>query len=88
MFRIHRLKYTHTQATLTTPLPDSDIPNSCGFKIPDSKAEQYKLELILCKNCGIASRHHRVQERFQGRGGRPGLSVLMSPTVYVDVKQC
>ena len=29
----------------------------------------------------------RVQELCQSRGGRPGLSVLMSLTVSVDVKQ-
>ena len=29
----------------------------------------------------------RVQELCEGRGGRPGLSVLMSLTVSVDVKQ-
>ena len=31
--------------------------------------------------------HHRVQEVCESRGGRPGLSVLMSLTVSVDVKQ-
>ena len=30
---------------------------------------------------------HRVQELCENRGGRPGLSVLMSLTVSVDVKQ-
>ena len=29
----------------------------------------------------------RVQELCESRGGRPGLSVLMSLTVSVDVKQ-
>ena len=29
----------------------------------------------------------RVQELCESRGGRPGLSVLMSLTVFVDVKQ-
>ena len=29
---------------------------------------------------------HRVQELCESRGGRPGLSVLMSLTVSVDVK--
>ena len=30
---------------------------------------------------------YRVQELCESRGGRPGLSVLMSLTVSVDVKQ-
>ena len=30
---------------------------------------------------------HRVQELCESRGGRPGLPVLMSLTVSVDVKQ-
>ena len=29
----------------------------------------------------------RVQELYESRGGRPGLSVLMSLTVSVDIKQ-
>ena len=29
----------------------------------------------------------RVQELCESRGGRPGLSVLMSLTVSVDIKQ-
>ena len=32
-------------------------------------------------------REFRVQELCESRGGRPGLSVLMSLTVSVDVKQ-
>ena len=31
--------------------------------------------------------YHIVQELCESRGGRPGLSVLMSLTVSVDVKQ-
>ena len=31
--------------------------------------------------------NHRVQELCESRGGRPGLSVLMSLTVSVDIKQ-
>ena len=30
--------------------------------------------------------HYRVQELCESRGGRPGLSVLMSLKVSVDVK--
>ena len=30
---------------------------------------------------------YRVQELSESRGDRPGLSVLMSLTVFVDVKQ-
>ena len=30
---------------------------------------------------------HRVRELCESQGGRPGLSVLMSLTVSVDVKQ-
>ena len=35
----------------------------------------------------IIRRTHRVQELCESRGGRPGLSVLMSLTVSEDVKQ-
>ena len=35
----------------------------------------------------LASVDVRVQELCESRGGRPGLSVLMSLTVSVDVKQ-
>ena len=31
--------------------------------------------------------NHRVQELCKSQGGRPGLSILMSLTVSVDVKQ-
>ena len=38
--------------------------------------------------CGLQGRWPiRVQELCESRGGRPGLSVLMSLTVSVDVKQ-
>ena len=46
--------------------------------------------LILCRLvCWSAGLHiiSRVQELCESRGGRPGLSVLMSITVSVDVKQ-
>ena len=36
---------------------------------------------------GISLREIRVQELCESRGGRPGLFVLMSLTVSVDVKQ-
>ena len=39
------------------------------------------------KDASIADNSLRVQELCESRGGRPGLSVLMSLTVYVDVKQ-
>ena len=31
-------------------------------------------------------KHHRAQELYEDRGGRPGLPVLMVPTVSVDVR--
>ena len=37
----------------------------------------------LCSDLGV----HRVQELCESQGGRPGLSVLTSLMVSVDVKQ-
>ena len=45
--------------------------------------------LLLCSAI-MVSRYRiyfRVQELCESRGGRPGLSALMSLTVSVDVKQ-
>ena len=42
--------------------------------------------LGLCLK-GKLKKHHRVQELCESRGGRPGLPVLMSLSVSVDVKQ-
>ena len=36
---------------------------------------------------GGFAREYRFQELCESRGGRPGLSVLMSRTVSADVKQ-
>ena len=41
----------------------------------------------IAVNQGMVPLGVRVQELCQSRGGRPGLSVLMSLTVSVDVKQ-
>ena len=38
-------------------------------------------------NRPVHSKFFRVQELRESRGGRPGLSVLMSLTVSVDLKQ-
>ena len=39
------------------------------------------------RKCVLRERELAVQELCESRGGRPGLSVLMSFTVSVDVKQ-
>ena len=41
----------------------------------------------LYKSSGKKQQHVRVQELCESRGGRPGLPVLTSLTVSVDVKQ-
>ena len=46
-------------------------------------SEDIKRHFIIIITESIA----RVQELCENRGGRPGLSVLMSLTVSVDVKQ-
>ena len=43
-------------------------------------------EAVLLFNGCLTYRLQRVQELCESRGGRPGLSVLMSRTVSVDVK--
>ena len=43
------------------------------------------LEAINCST-KLGSRVHSVQDLCESRGGRPGLSVLMSLLVSVDVK--
>ena len=40
-----------------------------------------------CKRNALIQSEFRVHELCESRGGRPGLSVLMSLTVFVDVKQ-
>ena len=42
---------------------------------------------VSCINTLLSIISIRVQELCESRGGRPGLSVLMSLTVSVDVKQ-
>ena len=53
------------------------------------KGEQSDLNLVagLSNSPPQPSSVDRVQELCESRGGRPGLSVLMSFTVSVDVKQ-
>ena len=43
-------------------------------------------DIRLAKLTATAANVNRVQELRESQGGRPGLSVLMSLTVYVDVK--
>ena len=43
--------------------------------------------LLSYKLVVIETRTVRVQELSESRGGRPGLPVLMSLMVFVDVKQ-
>ena len=43
--------------------------------------------LSLFKSCGLWQHSLRVQELCESRGGRPGLLVLVSLMVSVDVKQ-
>ena len=47
------------------------------------KRRQSSLDIIVSS----ASNYRRVQELCESRGGRLGLSVLMSLTVSVDVKE-
>ena len=47
------------------------------------KRRQSSLDIIVSR----ASNYRRVQELCESRGGRLGLSVLMSLTVSVDVKE-
>ena len=44
-------------------------------------------DIRLAKLTATAANVNRVQELRESGGGRPGLSVLMSLTVSVDVKQ-
>ena len=45
------------------------------------------LEIVLIKAFNVRVHVARVQELCESRGGRPGLSVLTSLMVSVDVKQ-
>ena len=47
------------------------------------KRRQSSLDITVSR----ASNYRRVQELCESRGGHPGLSVLMSLTISVDVKQ-
>ena len=47
----------------------------------------WKITSVRCKNDLSVCLVFRVPELCESRGGRPGLSVLMSLTVSVDVKQ-
>ena len=53
-------------------------------RVPGEAARNFSMDLYIDMDIGRGS---RVQELCESRGGRPGLSVLMRPTVSVDVKQ-
>ena len=64
-------------------------PTSCTLKRKRKKEEKKgkKKKKGLHKIANTRHAQNRVQELCESRGGRTGLSVLMSLTVYVDVKQ-
>ena len=70
----------------------SSVRETMGTHIDSWERQQTGRQDRLAK---IVGRHNnqcetrtvRVQELCESRGGRPGLSVLMSLTVSVDVKQ-
>ena len=77
-----RLQSPPLQSSLTTPSSESLLEKreSCRLK---------RAFVGLATNGTDLKRSPmvRVQELCESRGGRPGLSVLMSLTVSVDVKQ-
>ena len=69
---------THAPAPALPPSPFEKTEQSLEVVgVPHSRVE----------NCSSRYRERRVQDLCESRGGRPGLSVLMSLTVSVDVKQ-
>ena len=56
-----------------------------GYSEPVTKMDGYRF--LQTNKKGIRNACVRVQELCESRGGRPGLAVLMSLTVSVDVKQ-
>ena len=82
--RFHWLDYVVTVAMLLVSL-------GIGFFFAFFKGGQ-KTKVQFCSRLGLhkttCNHHHcRVQELCESQGGRPGLSVLMSLTFSVDVKQ-
>ena len=55
-------------------------------RVPGAAARNFSMDLYIDMDIDTG-RGSRVQELCESRGGRPGLSVLMSPTVSVEVKQ-
>ena len=68
------------------PLPVSLFPLSPVCPFPGC-TPLYFPSLHLYSHCRGMTSVRRVQELCESRGGHPGLSVLMSLTVSVDVKQ-
>ena len=69
---VMRLTCHHTASCQLTAASQQPPPST-------SSSAGYNTEQMVTQN-------HRVQERCESRGGRPGLPVLMSLTVSVDVK--
>ena len=61
---------------------------SCGI-VTGERSVRHAVENTAARYLSVTERLTpvRVQELCESRGGRPGLSVLMSLTVSVDVKQ-
>ena len=66
-------------------LPRTNTVDNSTKQKTKQKTTSYGCIMILLKN--QPSTLIRVEELCESRGGRPGLCVLMSLTVSVDVKQ-
>ena len=71
-------------------------PQKCSVSTGIPKTDGYSLAGVRCDEKRLSSRLYkpqimesciRVQDLCESRGGRPGISVLTSLTVSVDVKQ-
>ena len=65
----------------TAPPPPTPTPYGCS----DSVVQPPLTDIVIVMSSGLFS--VIVQELCESRGGRPGLSVLTSFLVFVDVKQ-
>ena len=62
-------------------------PYSHSCRITRERSESAGKRLIALYKSDQQTNGTSVQELCESRGGRPGLSILMSLTVSVDVKQ-
>ena len=60
---------------------------SHSYRITRERSEPARKRLIALYKSDQQTNGTSVQELCESRGGRPGLSILMSLTVSVDVKQ-